>query len=330
MPSARGRIMLDESAAAYTLCEIKDGVDGAPAPSPQPVTKRPGARRRRRRQWLISPESFRELRHSCLLSNRKAAAAYLGVCVRTIRHWDTGRNRVPWSAVRLLRLLRAGDLGGLLDGWNGWTIYRDRLVSPDGRAYRERDMRHLWLTLTQASLFREGYDRAIGHASAVRQADGAAASAGARLFPADSARAISGADRETVAAPGALSPLPCRTALKGAPADACRRGAAWPPAGRQSGADDQTPRQNGVAWNRACTAGGGNMMAYCYHTPTSQGDAVTTCNASQTALLCHSPLADDVSGYLPTANRGGNFLNKSPSDVILTSLAEPPCKGVAP
>lgn len=58
--------------------------------------------RKRRRLWYISPEGFRELRHSCLLS-RQRAADYLGVSVRTIRHWDAGRNRVPWSAVRLLR-----------------------------------------------------------------------------------------------------------------------------------------------------------------------------------------------------------------------------------
>jgi hypothetical protein len=32
----------------------------------------------RRRQWYISPEGFRELRHTCLL-NRKSCAAYLGV-----------------------------------------------------------------------------------------------------------------------------------------------------------------------------------------------------------------------------------------------------------
>jgi hypothetical protein len=51
----------------------------------------------------------------------------LGVSLRTVRYWDAGRNRVPWSAVRLLRLRRAGELGGLLDGWDGWTIWRDRL-----------------------------------------------------------------------------------------------------------------------------------------------------------------------------------------------------------
>ena len=112
-------------------------------PLGRPVGRpRAGARRPRRRLWLVSPEQFRELRHSCLLS-RKACAAYLGVCLRTVRHWDSGRNRVPWSVVRLLRLRRAGELGGLLDGWDGWTIWRDQLVSPDGRAYRERDLRQL-------------------------------------------------------------------------------------------------------------------------------------------------------------------------------------------
>lgn len=141
---------------------MEDGSAVVSGRAGKPVAARPAARvrRLRRRTWYISPEGFRELRHGCLLSNRKAAAAYLGVCVRTIRHWDTGRCRVPWSAVRLLRLLRAGELGGLLDGWEGWTISRDRLVSPDGRAYLERDMRHMWLTVTQAALFREGYDAA--------------------------------------------------------------------------------------------------------------------------------------------------------------------------
>lgn len=139
------------------------GTAAGPAPGPA-AGRRPRARPRRRRAWLISPEGFRELRHSCLLRNQKAAAAYLGVCVRTIRHWDSGRCRVPWSVVRLLRLLRAGQLGGLLDGWDGWTIWRDRLVSPDGRIFRERDMRQLWLTLTQAELFREGYDKATAPA----------------------------------------------------------------------------------------------------------------------------------------------------------------------
>ena len=155
-----------ETERGYTLCEMaeapnepaKPAADPAPAAAAGPAAGRPPVRRRR--QWLISPEGFRDLRHSCLLSNRQAAAAYLGVCVRTIRHWDAGRCRVPWSAVRLLRLRRAGELGGLLDGWEGWTIWRDRLVSPDGRVFLERDMRRLWLTLTQAAIFRDDYAKA--------------------------------------------------------------------------------------------------------------------------------------------------------------------------
>lgn len=185
--------------------------------TPAPAAGKPPAARRRtrhRRQWLISPEGFRELRHTCLLSNRKAAAAYLGVCVRTIRHWDAGRSRVPWSAVRLLRLLRAGELGGLLDGWEGWTIYRDRLVSPDGRAYLERDMRRLWLTLTQAALFREAYDRETHQMGLVDCTGGADRRRewNDRHFPADGAGEPERADRETATVLDAPSPLPCQTA----------------------------------------------------------------------------------------------------------------------
>lgn len=80
--------------------------------------------------------------------------------LRTVRYWDAGRNRVPWSVVQLLRLLRCGDLGALHDEWDGWTINRLGLHTPAGRTYRERDMRHWWLTIEQAHLFREGYDKA--------------------------------------------------------------------------------------------------------------------------------------------------------------------------
>jgi hypothetical protein len=136
---------MPEPSLTYTLCEMKDG----PAKPPK---------RRRARLWHVSPEQFRELRHCCLLS-RQACADYLGVSLRTVRHWDAGRNRVPWSVVRLLRLLRCGDLGALCDEWTGWTINRLGLHAPAGRSYRERDMRAWWLTCEQARLFREAYDR---------------------------------------------------------------------------------------------------------------------------------------------------------------------------
>ena len=94
------------------------------------------SRARRRRSWLLAPDGFRALRHSCFL-NRKACAEFLGVSVRTVRYWDTGQHRVPWSAVRLLRLKRIGDLGALHDRWAGWIINErtSELVSPNDYSF---------------------------------------------------------------------------------------------------------------------------------------------------------------------------------------------------
>ena len=66
---------------------------------------------RRRKLWRVSDAEFRDLRLGCLLSQR-ACAEFLGVAVRTVRAWDRGRVRVPWAVVRLLRLLRCGELDG--------------------------------------------------------------------------------------------------------------------------------------------------------------------------------------------------------------------------
>lgn len=137
--------MQAETDARYTLCAVK----GAPKGHPKP---------RRKRVWHLSPEGFRELRHSCFLSP-KACAEFLGVSLRTVRHWDAGRNRVPWSVVRLLRLCRLGDLGALNDQWSGWTLNRNGLWSPEGRGFHTAAMRHWYLTIEHARLWREAYDR---------------------------------------------------------------------------------------------------------------------------------------------------------------------------
>lgn len=196
---------------------MPDEAAGAAGTRPlgRPVGRpRRGARRPRRRLWLISPEGFRALRHSCLL-NQREAAAYLGVCLRTVRHWDSGRNRVPWSVVRLLRLLRAGELGGLADEWEGWTINRLGLHAPDGRTYRERDMRHLWLTLTQAALFREGYDRATRPSAAQPRER----LEGASTFPREAVGQGEQRTRETEPdASRQEHPFPAEPALEGLPA----------------------------------------------------------------------------------------------------------------
>lgn len=115
-------------------------------------------RGRRKRVWHLSPDGFRELRHSCFLTP-EACAKFLGVTLRTVRYWDAGRCRVPWSVVRLLRFLRLGDLGALDEAWSGWTVNRNGLWSPDGKRYHQGAMRHWWITCEQARFWREDYDR---------------------------------------------------------------------------------------------------------------------------------------------------------------------------
>ena len=96
----------------------------------------------RRRCWRVRPDGFRELRMACLLS-RKACAAYLGVSLRTVRYWDAGRHQVPWPVVRLLRLLRCGELGGLDPAWEGFRLLRGVLYTPDGRGFPVEALRCL-------------------------------------------------------------------------------------------------------------------------------------------------------------------------------------------
>lgn len=95
----------------------------------------------------------------CLMS-RAACADFLGVSLRTIRYWEAGRCRVPWSAVKLLRLLRQCDLGALHARWEGFRLTADSLLTPDGRAFHLDALRYWWLTVEQARFCRQEYDRA--------------------------------------------------------------------------------------------------------------------------------------------------------------------------
>lgn len=186
-----------------------------------------GGRRPRRRLWHISPDGFRELRHACLLS-RKACAEYLGVSLRTVRYWDAGRSRVPWSAVRLLRLLRTGDLGALCDEWAGWTINRLGLHAPAGRTYRECDMRRWWLTIEQAHLFLKNYEATTRPAAGRTVPAAAKVAAGDPLQPG----AGMGAKQAEAAPSHPIEAVPTSTALARSRRDARDRCASNGRAGR--------------------------------------------------------------------------------------------------
>jgi hypothetical protein len=108
--------------------------------------------RTRRRTWWLSGCEFRELRLSCLL-NQRACAEFLGVGIRTVRGWDHGRSRVPWSVIRLLRITRNGEL--LPAAWAGWRLWGDTLWSPEGKGYRAHELAAWGLLVGMARLFRE-------------------------------------------------------------------------------------------------------------------------------------------------------------------------------
>jgi hypothetical protein len=105
--------------------------------------------------------------------SRKACAEFLGVSVRTVRYWDTGQHRVPWSAVRLLRLKRIGDLGALHDRWAGWIINERtaELVSPNGYRFTP-DKLAIWpLLCEQARFWRQDFaQRMAGGVGAIAPA----------------------------------------------------------------------------------------------------------------------------------------------------------------
>jgi DNA-binding XRE family transcriptional regulator len=108
-----------------------------------------------RRKW-IEPQDFRGLRRACGLTRRQAAEA-LNVTERTIQNWENGGARIPWMAFKLLRCLRGFALPGV--SWQGWTMYRGTLYSPDGRAFEAADLYYLQNTFAQAKLWRQMYSR---------------------------------------------------------------------------------------------------------------------------------------------------------------------------
>lgn len=202
--------------------------------------------------------------------------------VRTIRHWDAGRNRVPWSVVRLLRLVRAGELGGLDDAWDGWTLNRHGLRSPCGRVFPVQAMRLWWLTVEQARFWREGYDLTTA------PAQGAAASEWNERPPvADDAGSTGGADRQGAATTGSVSPSPRRTALAGMPVSRGRAGdspppgePSAPPAGYRC-APPGAESQRAAAGRRDVT-----MASQCNHEAAPVGSVEGACNMEQTAPVC--------------------------------------------
>ena len=141
---------------------------------------RAGRHSKRPRIRRITPEQFREIREFTGKS-REDVAEFLGVSLRTVGHWETGKARVPYAAFRLLRLALRGDM--LDPAWQGYRIVRGRLVTPEGYAFGPGDLAWLSLLVQRANFASLAAVGAVtlrsgGHCAVDRQA-GRAASSGA-------------------------------------------------------------------------------------------------------------------------------------------------------
>lgn len=55
-----------------------------------------------------TPEEIKSLRLKCSMTQR-TFAAFMGVSIKTIEAWESGRNRPSGSASRLMQLVSSGD-----------------------------------------------------------------------------------------------------------------------------------------------------------------------------------------------------------------------------
>ena len=128
----------------------------------------------------VTAEQFRDARVYAGLTRREAAKL-LGISLRTVGHWETGKARPTYAGFKLLRVLRHGDF--VDPRWSGYSLIRGKLVTPENHSFAPSDMAWLSLTVRRSHAFGELMrDRARLHADAPL---GAAAGGRARLAGVD-------------------------------------------------------------------------------------------------------------------------------------------------
>lgn len=104
----------------------------------------------------VDPEKFYLVRRYGGLRHEDVAML-LGVTPKTVGNWEAGRNRIPYAAFKLLKVLTGYELPG--DGWEGWSLRGDTLYSPDGRAFEAWELMQLEFVFSMARLWREAHGR---------------------------------------------------------------------------------------------------------------------------------------------------------------------------
>lgn len=110
--------------------------------------------------------------------DRATCAKNFHVTERTLHNWETGKNDIPYTAYRLLRLLNGMELPG--ESWAGWYFAGGTLYTPEGYPLTGKDGSWWSLLVRQAAMFRELTARgAEGRAEGAPPCGGASARAAA-------------------------------------------------------------------------------------------------------------------------------------------------------
>lgn len=104
-----------------------------------------------RKRFPVPAWKFREARLQCAL-NLEACADLLQVSERTVRNWESGSARIPYTAYKLMRLLRGGKVLG--PEWRDYFIRGAELVTPEGRRFHVGDLAWWSLVVLQAQQWR--------------------------------------------------------------------------------------------------------------------------------------------------------------------------------
>lgn len=83
------------------------------------------------------------------------AAKFLQVSPRTVQLWVSGRQRIPYAAFKLLRVMLHYELPG--KAWEGWSLSAGRLYTPEGFELAPHEVSWWSLLVRQARLFRSMY-----------------------------------------------------------------------------------------------------------------------------------------------------------------------------
>lgn len=124
-------------------------------------------RKQQKARRYIDPDAFNLARRKAGLTVQMAAIE-LDVNERTIRNYENGAVRIPYSAFRVMRLLAGYPLIGnskqLKNNWDNWSFWQNKLWSPNGRSFEAHELlyvstyiglaRHFLKTQSVASLQR--------------------------------------------------------------------------------------------------------------------------------------------------------------------------------